>query len=146
MANTQNLVNSFTTGHSNGVVNVQVQICTEWVENILNSWHYNHMYDPTSMAPGSIMPTYPWLAYKGSEHKLIPQLKSRSLQSLGTPYPDGFADKAVDDLKAQAKKISESLAKDKISQEGSGKQGDCGVDKLICSDWVLILRLKTPSK
>ena len=26
-----------------------------------DSWHYNHMLDPTSMAPGSIMPPYPWL-------------------------------------------------------------------------------------
>ncbi|MBL7930708.1 MAG: cytochrome-c oxidase, cbb3-type subunit I, partial [Bacteroidia bacterium] len=26
-----------------------------------DSWHYNHMMDPTSMSPGSIMPTYPWL-------------------------------------------------------------------------------------
>ena len=43
--------------------------------------------------------------------------KIKVLQSLGTPYPDGFADKAVDDLKAQAKKITESLAKDKITQE-----------------------------
>jgi cytochrome c oxidase cbb3-type subunit I/II len=62
------------------------------------------------------------------------------LQSLGTPYPDGYAEKAVDDLKAQAKKISENLAKDKITQEGSGKQRNCGFDKLICKDWVLILR------
>jgi hypothetical protein len=38
---------------------------------------------------------------------------------LGTPYPDGFADKAVDDLKAQAKKLAASLAKDKITQEES---------------------------
>jgi hypothetical protein len=38
---------------------------------------------------------------------------------LGTPYPDGFADKAVEDLKIQAKKVAESLAKDKITQEES---------------------------
>jgi LCP family protein required for cell wall assembly len=27
-----------------------------------NSWHYNHMIEPNSMSPGSIMPAYPWLA------------------------------------------------------------------------------------
>ena len=82
-----------------------------------NSWHYNHMYDPTSMAPGSIMPTYPGL-FKKDLNTGYTAAKIKALQSLGTPYPDGYADKAVDDLKAQAKKISENLAKDKITQEG----------------------------
>ena len=77
-----------------------------------DSWHYNHMMDPTSMAPGSIMPPYPWLM-KNDLNTNYTASKIKVLQSLGTPYPD----KAVDDLKIQAKKISESLAKDKITQE-----------------------------
>lgn len=81
-----------------------------------DSWHYNHMMDPTSMAPGSIMPPYPWL-HKNDLNTGYTASKIKVLQSLGTPYPDGFADKAVDDLKAQAKKITESLSKDKITQE-----------------------------
>ncbi|MBK8668436.1 MAG: cytochrome-c oxidase, cbb3-type subunit I [Saprospiraceae bacterium] len=81
-----------------------------------DSWHYNHMMDPTSMAPGSIMPPYPWL-HKKDLNTQYTASKIKVLQSLGTPYPDGFADKAVDDLKAQSKKIAESLAKDKITQE-----------------------------
>nr|HPM92603.1 cytochrome-c oxidase, cbb3-type subunit I [Bacteroidales bacterium] len=27
-----------------------------------DSWHFTHMIDPRSVSPGSIMPTYPWLA------------------------------------------------------------------------------------
>ncbi|MBL0098760.1 MAG: cytochrome-c oxidase, cbb3-type subunit I [Saprospiraceae bacterium] len=81
-----------------------------------DSRHYNHMMDPTSMAPGSIMPPYPWL-HKKDLNTQYTASKIKVLQSLGTPYPDGFADKAVDDLKAQSKKIAESLAKDKITQE-----------------------------
>lgn len=81
-----------------------------------DSWHYNHMMDPTSMAPGSIMPPYPWL-HKNDLNTDYTASKIKVLQSLGTPYPDGFADKAVEDLKAQAKKITESLSKDKITQE-----------------------------
>lgn len=27
-----------------------------------DSWHFNHMIDPESISPGSIMPPYPWLA------------------------------------------------------------------------------------
>jgi len=81
-----------------------------------DSWHYNHMLDPTSMAPGSIMPPYPWL-HKKDLNTDYTASKIKILQSLGTPYPEGFAEKAVDDLKAQAKGITESLAKDKITQE-----------------------------
>ena len=81
-----------------------------------DSWHYNHMNEPTSMAPGSIMPPYPWLLKKDLDTKYTAS-KIKILQSLGTPYPDGFADKAVADLKSQAKKITENLSKDKISQE-----------------------------
>ncbi len=81
-----------------------------------DSWHYNHMMDPTSMAPGSIMPPYPWLM-KNDLNTAYTASKIKVLQSLGTPYPEGFADKAVNDLKIQAKKVAESLAKDKITQE-----------------------------
>ena len=81
-----------------------------------DSWHYNHMLDPTSMAPGSIMPPYPWL-HKNDLSTSYTASKIKILQSLGTPYPEGFADKAVEDLKIQAKKVAASLAKDKITQE-----------------------------
>lgn len=81
-----------------------------------DSWHYNHMLDPTSMAPGSIMPPYAWL-HKNDLNTDYTASKIKVLQSLGTPYPDGFADKAVEDLKLQAKKVAENLKKDKITQE-----------------------------
>jgi len=81
-----------------------------------DSWHYNHMNEPTSMAPGSMMPRYPWLL-ENDLNTNYTSSKIKILQSLGTPYPDGYADVAVNDLKDQAKKIAESLAKDNIKQE-----------------------------
>jgi cytochrome c oxidase cbb3-type subunit I/II len=33
-----------------------------------NSWHYYHMYDPTSMSPGSLMPAYPHLFEDAGHH------------------------------------------------------------------------------
>ncbi|MCZ2102306.1 MAG: cytochrome-c oxidase, cbb3-type subunit I [Chitinophagales bacterium] len=81
-----------------------------------DSWHYNHMMDPTSMAPGSIMPPYPWLLKNDLNTSYTPA-KIRVLQSLGTPYPEGYSERAVEDLQNQAKKITASLAKDKINQE-----------------------------
>ena len=82
-----------------------------------DSWHYNHMYDPTSMAPGSIMPMYPWLFENDLDTKYT-AAKIKVHQSLGAPYPDGYADKAVADLQTQAKKVVANLAKDNIKQEG----------------------------
>jgi cytochrome c oxidase cbb3-type subunit I/II len=81
-----------------------------------DSWHYNHMMDPTSMAPGSIMPTYGHL-FKNDLNTTYTPAKIKTLQTLGTPYPEGFAEKAVEDIKIQAKKVKDNLAKDKINQE-----------------------------
>jgi cytochrome c oxidase cbb3-type subunit I/II len=81
-----------------------------------DSWHYNHMYDPQSMSPNSIMPPYPWLIRNELNTKAIPD-KIRTLQFLGTPYPEGYADIAVDDLNKQAQIVAESLRKDGIEQE-----------------------------
>lgn len=75
------------------------------------------MYDPTSMAPGSIMPMYPWLFENDLDTKYT-AAKIKVHQSLGAPYPDGYADKAVADLQAQAKKVVANLAKDNIKQDG----------------------------
>jgi cytochrome c oxidase cbb3-type subunit I/II len=78
-----------------------------------DSWHYNHMDDPRSMSPGSIMPAYPFMI----DHDLdisTTEAKIRAMQTLGVPYPAGFDKVANDDLRNQAKTISASLAKDGI--------------------------------
>jgi cytochrome c oxidase cbb3-type subunit I/II len=82
-----------------------------------DSWHYNHMYDPTSMSPGSIMPAYPWLIEDDMDTSLIPN-KIKVLKTLGTPYGEGYETIAVEDLQKQANKIAESLRKDGIDDEG----------------------------
>jgi len=78
-----------------------------------DSWHFNHMLEPASMAPGSIMPTYPWLFEKtydiGSTNSKI-----HAMRRLGVPYPDGYEADAVKDLKKQAAQITKNLAKEKI--------------------------------
>ena len=81
-----------------------------------DSWHYNHMLEPESMSPGSIMPDYPWL-FDNDLNTKYTAAKIKVLQSMGTPYPEGYSDIAVDDLKAQAKTVVESLRKDGIEQE-----------------------------
>ena len=60
------------------------------------------------MSPGTIMPKYLWFA----EQKLdVSDLKRKIevMQILGVPYPDGYADKALEDLIQQAEGISAEL-------------------------------------
>jgi len=78
-----------------------------------DSWHFNHMLDPRSMSPGSIMPAYTWLFDNKIDTSLTPA-KIRAMQTLGVPYPEGYDKQANKDLEAQAKSIKETLKKDKI--------------------------------
>jgi cytochrome c oxidase cbb3-type subunit I/II len=72
------------------------------------AWHYNHFMDPQKMNQESIMPNYAWLAVKNIKLDLTPK-KIKAMQTLGVPYPEGYAEKAVDDLMEQAQKISDDL-------------------------------------
>ena len=67
------------------------------------------MLDPTSMSPGSIMPSYPWLfedTYPVEDiHKKI-----TAMRTLGVPYPEGYEDKAATDMLNQAKEIEGRLS------------------------------------
>lgn len=78
-----------------------------------DSWHFNHMYEPTSMSPGSIMPNYTWL-FRNEIDTSVTAAKIRAMQTLGVPYPEGYDKIANDDLMKQAETIKASLAKDKI--------------------------------
>lgn len=76
-----------------------------------DSWHYNHMIEPGSMSPGSIMPAYPWLAENDLNISNTAD-KIRAMQTLGVPYEKGFADQAETNLKLQAEKIASGLVKE----------------------------------
>lgn len=73
-----------------------------------DSWHFNHMVDPTSTSPGSIMPPYPWLIQNNYDKSLLPA-KIRAMRQLGVPYPTGFENEAVKNAEAQAKEIAKRL-------------------------------------
>lgn len=78
-----------------------------------DSWHFNHMYEPSSMSPGSIMPSYTWL-FENEIDTAITPAKIRAMQTLGVPYEEGYDAKANADLVAQAEKVKGNLAKDNI--------------------------------
>jgi len=78
-----------------------------------DSWHYNHMMDPTSMSPGSIMPQYSFLL-DAELDTTSTSGKIRAMQTLGVPYPVGFDKIANKELIKQADEITASLKKDGI--------------------------------
>ena len=52
-----------------------------------DSWHVQHMRDPRSMVPESLMPRYPWLETTPLDTSHT-QDKLRALRALGEPYGD----------------------------------------------------------
>jgi len=76
-----------------------------------DSWHFNHMYDPQSTSPGSIMPRYQWLTTNildtsDTEGKL------KAMVTLGVPYTEAEIYHAIEDLETQALKIEKNLYQD----------------------------------
>ena len=81
-----------------------------------DAWHYNHMEDPRSTSPGSIMPRYPWLLTQKLDTSPL-QARLGALRKLGVPYPPGYEDKAEEDLKAQAARVVANLKVGLITAE-----------------------------
>jgi cytochrome c oxidase cbb3-type subunit I/II len=81
-----------------------------------DAWHYNHMEEPQSTSPGSIMPRYPWLL---SQKLDTAPLKARiaALRKVGVPYPPGYEDTAEAQLKDQADKVVVNLKTGLITAE-----------------------------
>jgi cytochrome c oxidase cbb3-type subunit 2 len=52
-----------------------------------DAWHKEHLIDPRSVVPESIMPSYPWLAESPADAASI-QRKMTVLRGLGHPYTD----------------------------------------------------------
>ncbi|MBK8424710.1 MAG: cytochrome-c oxidase, cbb3-type subunit I [Lewinellaceae bacterium] len=81
-----------------------------------DSWHYNHMLDPTTMSPGSIMPAYPHMLEDALDFSDLPA-KITALRKLGTPYPRDFEKYAITNAQEQAKKIAANLTSQGIKDQ-----------------------------
>lgn len=78
-----------------------------------DSWHWDHMMDPTQTSTGSVMPAYPWLYEKDIDLESLPT-KINAMRSLGVPYAEGYENQAIIDAEKQQAKIVASLSNDKI--------------------------------
>ena len=82
-----------------------------------DAWHFNHMDDPRSTSPGSIMPRYSWLLTQKMETDTLPA-RLNALRKIGVPYPAGFENgPAQKDLQAQSEKIVANLKQGSITAE-----------------------------
>ncbi len=76
-----------------------------------NSWHYQHMIDPRSTSPGSVMPPYHWMADRRIDVGDT-ALKLRAMKTLGVPY-------TADDIAEGSRRVEadgRALAADLASQ------------------------------
>lgn len=81
-----------------------------------DAWHYEHMKDPRSTSPGSIMPTYDWLI----DWKIDPvdvQQSLVALNRLGTPYTEEQLTNTEAALRVDADPIVESMKAAEIEVE-----------------------------
>jgi cytochrome c oxidase cbb3-type subunit 2 len=65
-----------------------------------DQWQAEHLINPRSVVPESIMPGYPWLAKTKLDTRDVAQ-KLKTLKLVGVPYTDEMIDKAVQDAVAQ---------------------------------------------
>ena len=79
-----------------------------------NAWHFNHMYDPQTMSPGSIMPAYDWLVEQQLDTTTT-IAKINAMRTLGVPYPDGYEHQANRDADEQAKAIAADLKQNNVT-------------------------------
>jgi len=83
-----------------------------------NMWHYLHMENPSSMSPGSIMPSFPWLLTQSLDTTTT-SAKIKAMRTIGVPYPAGYENYANNDLVAQADSITNDLMKAGVPAENN---------------------------
>jgi cytochrome c oxidase cbb3-type subunit 2 len=74
-----------------------------------NDWHVAHLMDPRSVVPGSVMPSYPFLAKHALDFADVAD-HLRTLRTLGVPYDDAMIANATADLNAQANPDADTAA------------------------------------
>ncbi|RRA96184.1 cytochrome-c oxidase, cbb3-type subunit I [Paenimyroides viscosum] len=99
-----------------------------------DNWHFNHMYDPQSTSPGSIMPGYKWMFDNKEMNIADTENKMRVLQKLGVPYTDEDIANAKATMKQQAQQIEDNLKNDPDfvkSYEASKKTAQANGEKFV---------------
>jgi cytochrome c oxidase cbb3-type subunit 2 len=79
-----------------------------------DQWHVDHMINPRSVVPESIMPSYGWLATRRLDVADI-EARIKTLRAVGVPYTDEMVAKVKSDIATQvdpdSKEAKEFLAR-----------------------------------
>lgn len=74
-----------------------------------DAWHFEHMRDPRSTSPGSIMPPYTWLHERAIDARDV-QASVRALARVGVPYTEEQIAGVAEDIDRQGGAIKTRLA------------------------------------
>jgi cytochrome c oxidase cbb3-type subunit I/II len=74
-----------------------------------DNWHFNHFWDPQSIAAGSIMPSYKWLYDNEAMDISDIEKKLKAMRELGVPYSDYEIANARKMIQMQSLAIENSL-------------------------------------
>ena len=94
-----------------------------------DSWHYKHMLNPRIIESQSIMPSYPYIIEDKLDISTTAD-KIKTMQFLGVPYPEGYAEQANADLQEQAEEIANRL-NEEMKSEGITVASDREIIALI---------------
>ncbi|MCG5235575.1 cytochrome-c oxidase, cbb3-type subunit II [Xanthobacter oligotrophicus] len=96
-------------------------------------WQREHLHNPRSVVPASIMPSYPWLAQTKLDTKhLADDLKD--LKLLGVPYTDEMIANVQEDLKAQSTTDGDTAGLDKRYPKAQSRDFDGNPGELTEAD------------
>ncbi len=74
-----------------------------------DAWHFEHIRNPRSTSPGSIMPNYPWIIDSDYDYDDV-AASVRAMARLGVPYTDEEVADPSPSIREQASGIVESLS------------------------------------
>jgi cytochrome c oxidase cbb3-type subunit I/II len=81
-----------------------------------DAWHYEHMREPRSTSPGSVMPTYPWL-FRQRLDTVDVRRSVVALRRVGVPYTDEQVAGVAAQLTAQGEAIAARLATQQVKAD-----------------------------
>jgi cytochrome c oxidase cbb3-type subunit I/II len=102
-----------------------------------DDWHYKHMKVPKDMSPGSLMPAYPWMMTDDLDVSLL-EKKISAMRTLGVPYEEGYEEKAMGELEAQALKIATNIVT-KIKGDDSKEDQAASIETVKSKEIVALI-------
>jgi len=106
-------------------------------EKYSDDWHVQHLIDPRSVVPVSIMPAYPWLT-RPMETDMI-EANLSTLARLGVPYDDAMIENARADALAQSRPNSDGTdgVRDRYGEDIAVRAFDGNPDRLTEMDAIV---------